>query len=51
MPSMESTQAGVYAKFKSGYHVIRSGDKYLTGLDSILTIEQPILRSLKPSGG
>ena len=50
MSYLESTQACVYAKFKSGYHVIRGGDRYLAGLDSVLTIEQPILRSLKPSG-
>ena len=29
--------------------IIRRGEKYLTGLDSVLTIEQPILRFLKPS--
>ena len=44
MSSLESTQACVYAKFKSGYHVIRGGDTYLAGLDFVLTIEQPITK-------
>jgi len=39
MSSLESTHAGVYVKFMSGYYVIMRSDTYWDGLGSVLTIE------------
>ena len=51
MLALENDHPEIYQKFKSGFHVIRRGNQYWTGLGSDLVIEQTLMRSLKSQGG
>ena len=51
MNTLERTQPEVFQFFKSGGFVVRRSERHWAGIGCDLTIEQALMRSLKPRGG